>query len=57
MNKIYVEIEEAKEHGFKKVERKVLAQFKKEYKGDWKKAEIIADVEDDRLVYTLNEND
>lgn len=53
MNKIYVKIEEAEELGFKAVEKRVLAQFKKYYKGDWKKAEIIADVEDGRLVYEL----
>ena len=53
MNKLYVKIEEAKKHGFKAVEKKVLAQFKKDYKGDWKKARIIADVEGDRLVYEL----
>lgn len=53
MNKIYVEIEEAKELGFKTVEKRVLAQFRKDYKGDWKKAEIIADVEGDKLVYEL----
>ena len=53
MNKIYVKIEEAKNHGFKAIEKKVLAQFKKDYKGDWKKARIIADVEGDRLVYEL----
>ena len=29
MNKIYVKIEEAKNHGFKAIEKKVLAQFKK----------------------------
>lgn len=53
MNKIYVKIEEAKELGFKAVEKRVLAQFKKDYKGDWKKARIIADVENDKLVYEL----
>ena len=53
MNKIYVKIEEAKELGFKAVEKRVLAQFKKDYKDDWKKARIIADVENDRLVYEL----
>ena len=53
MNKIYVKIEEAKKLGFKAVEKRVLAQFKKDYKGDWEKAEIIADVEGNKLVYEL----
>lgn len=46
-------IEEAHEKGLKALEKDALKQLRADYEGDWKKARIIADIEGDKVTYTV----
>ena len=48
-------IESLKKYGFDTVERVVAMVFKRHYKGDWKKAIILAHIEGDYVTYEVTE--
>lgn len=57
MKKVRFTIEQAKELGFDKVEKKALRILRKVFTGNWRKAEVIADVDGDQLIFVLKENE
>lgn len=56
MKKVRFSVEQAKEMGFDKIEKKALRMLRKDFTGNWRKAEVIADVEGDQLIFVLKED-
>lgn len=56
MKKVRFSVEQAKKVGFDKVEKKALRMLRKDFTGNWRKAEVIADVDEDQLVFVLKED-
>lgn len=53
MKRVRFSVEQAKEVGFDKVEKKALRILRKDFTGNWRKAEVIANVDGDQLIFVL----